>query len=390
MRCAALLTLALLAVPAAARAADGPLPWHHDDYDTAVKAARASGRPIVVDLWAPWCHTCLSMQQTVLRDPAVVAQAHRFIWLALDTDRPGNADAVARLPAQVWPTFYVVAADGQTIEARQLGSTSVEGFVAFLTRGAAGAQATGRGAQRRAADRAAAAGDAATAAEIYRTLLATTAGDPELQLAQIGALYEAGKKAECVAAGRDGLPHIGLGHTPAAADFIYYLDACLQGTPDVAPAEARALRVKALTVLDAVLADEQAPLAVDDRSEALRVARELHDALGQPKEARARAEAQQKLLADAATTPQAQMAYGWPRVEVAVYLRRLDPLRTELAATVAALPEDYDPPYRLAWLLHQFGRNREAAPLAEQARRLVYGPRKARVLGLLADIHAAH
>src|SRR5689334_21029263 len=39
----------------------GPLAWIEDDYPAALACARAKKVPLVLDLWAPWCHTCLSM-----------------------------------------------------------------------------------------------------------------------------------------------------------------------------------------------------------------------------------------------------------------------------------------------------------------------------------------
>src|SRR5690349_19631534 len=42
------------------------LVWYEDAPDAAFAAARAAGRRVVIDLWAPWCHTCLSMQNFVL------------------------------------------------------------------------------------------------------------------------------------------------------------------------------------------------------------------------------------------------------------------------------------------------------------------------------------
>ena len=44
---------------------EGPLAWIADDYPAALACAKQRKVPIVVDLWAPWCHTCLSMQRFV-------------------------------------------------------------------------------------------------------------------------------------------------------------------------------------------------------------------------------------------------------------------------------------------------------------------------------------
>ncbi|HUH00864.1 MAG TPA: hypothetical protein VML75_02650, partial [Kofleriaceae bacterium] len=56
---------------------------------------------------------------------------------------------------------------------------------------------------------------------------------------------------------------------------------------------------------------------------------------------------------------------------------------------VADLPEEYDPPHRLGWVLLQMGELERALGYAERAVALAYGPRKARVQGLLVSIHRA-
>ena len=78
----------------------GPIAWFEDDYPAALACAKASGRPLVVDMWAPWCHTCLSMSATVLVDASLAPLADRFVWVGLDTDREINAAAVGKFALQ--------------------------------------------------------------------------------------------------------------------------------------------------------------------------------------------------------------------------------------------------------------------------------------------------
>ncbi|MCA9638997.1 MAG: thioredoxin family protein, partial [Myxococcales bacterium] len=139
----ALLSLALLccAGPAAAAPGAAGIDWQHDAYDAARAAARAADKPVVVDLWAPWCHTCLSMKHTVLADAKLAPFADRFVWVALDTDRPENAAALKTLGIGAWPTFYVVSPTDDAVQARHVGAASLEEFVAFLEAGLAGHRA---------------------------------------------------------------------------------------------------------------------------------------------------------------------------------------------------------------------------------------------------------
>ncbi len=387
------LALAVLVLAGhASAAADGPLKWYSDDYPAALADARASDRPLVIDLWAIWCHTCLSMKHTVLRDPAMAAVADRFVWLEMDTERARNAPALEKFPPEVWPTFFVVDPRDESVAARLLGAADRAAFVAFLDAGARRMRGdAGPFAEAvRSGDMAAAAGRHTEAARRYAEALAAAADDPRVPavlVARMNALYRADAEGECLAAARAGLARALRGHTPAAADFVYYLHACARGVEPPDPS----LLPAAEAALEAVLADEGAPLTVDDRSEALRIAREIHLSLGRSKAARARAEAQRALLEEAAAgaDPRTALTWHWPRAEVHAFLGRPAALIPAFEASEAALPEEYEPPYRLAWIQWKAGRLDEAQGSAKRAIARVYGPRAARAWALLADIERA-
>src|SRR5262245_1929827 len=74
------------------------MPWISDDLAAGLACAKQRKVPVVIDLWAPWCHTCLSMQSTVFTDASFKADVDRFVFVALDTDKEVNADAVAKYP----------------------------------------------------------------------------------------------------------------------------------------------------------------------------------------------------------------------------------------------------------------------------------------------------
>src|SRR5262249_3803196 len=90
------------------------MPWIADDLPGALACARERGVPVVVDEWAPWCHTCLSMQSTVFTDASFKPEVARFVFAALDTDKEANAAAVATYPPSAWPTFYLIGHDPTT------------------------------------------------------------------------------------------------------------------------------------------------------------------------------------------------------------------------------------------------------------------------------------
>lgn len=371
----------------------GPLRWYTDG-DAAFRCARRLSRPLVLELWAPWCHTCLSMQQTVLLNPRLRAYRDRFVWLMLDTDRPENAEVLARFPPVAWPTLFATDPEGESIVARLVGAASVEELLAFLD----GALATsGRQASPvldlvRSAHEAEAKSDWAQAADLYAEALRQAPADfgprAELLVSRIRALHRAGNTEACIRLAEEHGTE--TGRTASAADFAFYANACAQRVK--APERTGPVLLRMAAHVLAAVDDEAAPLSVDDRSDALRILRLIALARGDPAEARALAERQRSLLDRAlaeAESPLAGMTYNWPAAEVYAFLGESEALIPVLERSVSSLPEEYDPPYRLAWLLLQSGRAEEALGHAEAALARVYGPRKAEVYALLANIHAA-
>lgn len=392
--------------PAAEASAVEQLPWIHDDYAAARAAAIAQGKPLVIDMWAPWCHTCLSMQETVLKTARLLAEADRFVWLALDTDREVNAPALERYAVSAWPTFFVVDPRTERVEARLVGAAAADEVLAFLARGEASyvagdpeRLADAALAHLRAGDRAGAVGDHAAADDAYARAVATgELGDrvPDALLAQIGARFKGGAYVGCLELAEARLADVARARSARATDFAGYAALCAsRGGADAAPELAERVR-RAIVAADgpiaALLRDPTAQLTVDDRSDGLRIVREVHDALGETAAGDALAVRQRELLEraiDEAASPRLAMTYNWPLAEVSVRLGEPERATARITRSVEALPGEYDPPYRLAWVLKAAGRVDEALPWAERAAGLAYGPRQVRAQTLVAELHAA-
>lgn len=371
---------------------EGVLHWFHDDYAGALACARDKGVPLAIDMWAPWCHTCLSMQAYVLTDERFADYDRRFVFLALDTDREINAAPVAKFPPAAWPTFFVVSPIDESIQARFVGGGTVEQITSFLDDGERGHQALQGGAlteyeeAARAGDRAASTKDWDRARSSYGDALAKAPPSwsraPDVMVSLIAAHARAKAWPDCADAAKRWLD--ATGRSASATDFAAHALGCATELKDTALQEAIAKRLTAL------VDDREAQLSVDDRSDALMYLRQTLDGLGRKDEARAIADRQRALLDDTAgkAEPREAMMYNWPRAEVYAYLDRELELVPALERSVKDLPKEYDPPYRLAWLLLEAGKPDDARRWAEQAETLAYGPRKARVQGLLAQIHA--
>lgn len=149
------------AEPVAARAteppdstAEGGLPFIRDDYDRALALARERKLPLFVDAWAPWCHSCLSMERTVFPDPRLRPMADRFVWLSLNTEKEESVAFLQKFPQTVievgdsWagaktisdnlqsrdrrPTFTILDPESERPLARSLGSLTVDELLGLL------------------------------------------------------------------------------------------------------------------------------------------------------------------------------------------------------------------------------------------------------------------
>jgi thiol-disulfide isomerase/thioredoxin len=376
----------------------GSLHWYRDAYTEALRCAADKGVPLVIDMWAPWCHTCLSMQSTVLIDERLADYDRRMVFLALDTDREVNAAAVAAFPPAAWPTFFVVSPIDESIQSRFVGAATVEQFAGFLDDGERGHQALRGGelpshdAAAREGDRASARKDWDAARKAYEDALADAPREwprrPDVLVSLIATRARAKDWSTCVEIATQRMDETGA--SASTTDFGSHALGCAAQHPD--PATQARVRERVVARLSALVDDETAQMSVDDRADALVYLRQANDELGRKDLARVAAERERRLLdeaAGAAASPREAMTFNWPRAEVYAYLGVPLELVPALERSAADLPKEYDPPYRLAWIHLQAKQLDDARTWAERAVQLAYGPRKARAQGMLADIHRA-
>ena len=383
---------------ATAIAAEGPIPWFADAYPVALSIARMKKVPVVVDLWAPWCHTCLSMQSFVFKDPSLAAAADRFIWVAVDTEKASNASVLTKLPVEVWPTFYVLDPANEAVAARQLGSMSIQQLRSFLDDGERTVTAAHKS-ELKPGDPLAllVAGDVAAmdkkyahAARLYGEALAKAPKDwprrgPAL-VSRVRALQKLPDPGACVDLALAEMKT--TVNAAAAGDVLAFALDCADALPKTDPRVGK-LWAAALPRLTALATDAAAPLSADDRGDIWRMVWDIQEKLGDAAGARAAAEKRLAVLdAAAAKAPDAWAAstYDGARMETYLHLGKPEAAVAFLTQSEAALPTDYNPPARLARAYLEWGRFGEALAAVDRALSKAYGPRKAQIFRLKADI----
>ena len=107
------------------------------DLENRLAAAKAAGKPVILDYYADWCTDCLRMEKATFADARVREQLHnRFVLLQADVTDPNNPEGKAiksRFGVYGPPAMLFFAANGQEHrEFRTYGFRNVDEFLALL------------------------------------------------------------------------------------------------------------------------------------------------------------------------------------------------------------------------------------------------------------------
>jgi len=385
-------SLLLLALAACATTGNGRdstergIQFIEDDYPAALKLARERNVPLFVDAWAPWCHSCVFLREHVMTRPELAHNEKRFVFLSIDTEKEKNTGFLEKYPVEVWPTLFVVDPAKEQAVLKWLGTGTVEQLEKLFDDGERTAKAA-----------------------------AAAAGDPLALLAEADRLYAERKDAipayqAAVAALPDGHPRKprAIESLINAAYGAHSWQQCAQLGVEHAPKQPRGpsfVNTIALSLSCATMAEEKEPwraaaiatleplafealkldgILADDKSGIYEL---LVDLKGDTKLAQ---EWLQFLEGEAAKaqTPAARAVFDPHRVGAAIAAK--EPLRAEgaLVQSEKDLPEDYNPPARLAIVYREAGKLDEATAAIDRAFGRAYGPRKLRLYEIRASILA--
>ncbi|HEY1905277.1 MAG TPA: thioredoxin family protein [Myxococcaceae bacterium] len=390
---------AALAGCAHAGKGDGPgsgIRFVSDDYPGALARARAEGKPLFIDAWAPWCHSCVSMKSYVFPDGALSPVADRFIWLEVDTEKPVNRAFVEQFPTEALPTLMVI--DPRTGQAfrRWVGSATVVELAARLRATALaltpGAPGTAAQAALTRASEADTVGDHVEATLAYRQALAASV-PRSLDHAQaveglVQRLAQDGDPAGCVDLAREELSHVAPGTALAtlAATGLSCAVELDEGDPR------RRAALGALESRVASLArDPSVVLMADDRSSLFETEEGARRARGDLMGARDTALRWTGFLEDEAgraRSPETRAVFDSHRLSAYLALGEPERAVPMLEQSARDFPGDYNPPARLAMAYLAMREPWKALEEARRASSLVYGPRTLRVLLVRAEAEA--
>jgi len=93
------------------------IPWT-TDLEAGMELARAEGKPVLIDTWATWCVNCRVLDKKTFGNPAVAAEAERFIPLKIQLESAGTQitkDFMARFGLKHYslPTTLLLDSSGK-------------------------------------------------------------------------------------------------------------------------------------------------------------------------------------------------------------------------------------------------------------------------------------
>jgi tetratricopeptide (TPR) repeat protein len=335
------------------------------------------------------------MRAFVFTDRALARHAGQFVWLSIDTEKPGNASFLTKYPVEAWPSFFVLDAEKERAALRWVGGATVGQVEKMLEDGRAAVRGTEKGVEEilARADALYGAGKNAEAVREYRETLSRAPRSwsryGRAVESLLFALHKVRDEKGCAQTALEAYPR--LTSTSSAANVA---SSGLDCAVDMKPEDpARARLVAALVAASReVVAAPRPDIAADDISSVYEsLAAEREDAKDEAGRREILSQRASFLEAEAAkaSTPDARAVFDSHRLSTYLALGQPERAIPMLEASERDLPDDYNPPARLALAYKALKRYDEALAASDRALAKAYGPRKIGILQTRADIYAS-
>jgi tetratricopeptide (TPR) repeat protein len=335
------------------------------------------------------------MRAFVFTDKSLERRAGQFVWLSINTERAGNSGVLSRFPVEVWPSFFVIDPRTEKIALRWVGGATLPQVERLLDDGRRAVAGGGKGLDEilARADRLYGEKKNAEAAAAYREALRKAPPQWRSRArateSLLFALQSTREFASCADTARVAFPK--LAQTPSAANVAAIGLDCALSIDANDPR--RANLVVALAGDARQVIDHPSPgWAADDVSS-------VYDELAQERAAAKDESGRREVLtgwarflegeASRAKTPEGRAVFDSHRVSVYLALGEPERAVPMLEASERDLPDDYNPPARLAAAYKAMKRWDDALAAIDRALAKAYGPRKVGFFGTRADILAA-
>lgn len=334
------------------------------------------------------------MKAYVFTDKSLERYAGQFVWLSIDTENSKNAAFLKRFPIEGVPTFWVIDPKKEKVALKWLGAATKPQLVKLFEDGrrAVGGtkdqllEALAR------ADRLYGEEKNVEAAKAYQEVLKKAPANwsryGRTSESLLFALQSSQQYPLCAETSLQAYPRVK--NSASAMNVAAVGLDCATSLPKEADGRAAlisALEKNAREAMD----NPKVVVAADDRSGLYMTmigARE--DAGDQEGQKKVTAEWSAFLDAQAAKakTPDARAVFDSHRLTAYMQLGQLERAIPMLQASERDLPNDYNPPARLAIAYREMKRYDDALAASDRALKNVYGPRKLTVLSTRADIYS--
>jgi len=104
------------AKPAAKKAGNAASVVWRADFDSAMKEARRTGKPVFVDIYTDWCGPCKYLEATTYRDPKFVRASRAWVMVKVNAEKGArNIQVAQKYRPEGYPTLLMLDARGKKL-----------------------------------------------------------------------------------------------------------------------------------------------------------------------------------------------------------------------------------------------------------------------------------